>query len=153
MWKKTCESLGLDMPQAFKDATDAEIDADYNGIGPDQMPDFIASYLKKLDVPASEIAALAALARKAATDIFSEFQPAAVIHDYEFTHSDKTEAGFHAANDRLLANCKRIVNQKYPWGCYFTPWTGTWKKRAAGIATAEFLYYACEKYGLQAWRD
>lgn len=152
-WQKLARDFGLDAPPAFWLATAAEIEATCNGVGPEHLPDFAARYLTRLGVPASQLDAIMAIGRKALDGILTDFLPVVAIHDWEFQHSDLTEDGFHAANARLLANCKRIIAKLYPWTCYFSPWRGLWKKRLAALAEAKAMHYACERYGRQAWRD
>lgn len=69
-----------------------EIEAIYNGIGPEWMP---------------------ALARHLYTSIHADFAPAALIHDVEFSRGG-TREDFDRANERLLANCQKIAS--------YTPW-------------------------------
>ena len=115
MWKAICKSYGLQAPDAFWAATDEEIDKDYNGIGPEKMPDLFGNYLKRIGVPDSEINNLAMVLRKVLSDTFNLFQPGTVVHDFRFGHSDGTRTGFDLANDDDLANCKIIVNATYPF--------------------------------------
>ena len=67
---------------------------DYNGIGPSCFPEKLREYLDSL-APA--------------------FQPAALIHDFRWSHSDGSEAAFEASNLELEMNCNIIAKQKPVW--------------------------------------
>jgi len=153
-WKETCKKYGLTAPQEFWDEPEEKIDAIYNGIGPDHLPTGVADYLKELGVPEGYFDAICAFGREALNKLLTLFQPACVIHDFRFDRSDRTEAGFHAANKELLDNCKKILDATYPfWASILQPWTGNWKKRGEAWTAAELMYKACENYGMQAWLD
>lgn len=82
---------GYDFCAQFPNATLAE---DYNGIGPEWMP-------QKL--------------RDALDAMHADFCPAAFGHDVRFAHSDGSHEQFVAANEEFLDNCRIIAKAKYGW--------------------------------------
>jgi len=145
-WKELAQKYNLDASANFWARDEKTIEAEYNGIGPDNFfPATINSFLVKY-LGQSAVDKLNAMLRDALDGLLDIFQPAAVIHDDRFSDSDKTEAGFHVANEELLSNCKKIVNYLFPaWKFWL------WKKRGAALAAAEAMYEACEKCGWDAW--
>ena len=97
----------------------------YNGCGPDWLPEFIRNEL---------------------TDYLSFFEPAFLEHDYEFEMSDRTKAGFRAANKRLYRNCKKLIAKRYSW------WTEPLSKFRR-YYQARIIYRACADFGWSAWID
>ena len=65
----------------------------YNGIGPDQFPDWL---------------------RKIVTETSGIFEPAAVIHDVRY-HVGGTKKDFTKANEEFRRNCYRLVKREYGW--------------------------------------
>lgn len=133
--KEQCLKFGLDAPAAFWHADALEIGRIYNGAGPDNLP----KALSFLD---------ATYVRQELTEWLKLFELAFVIHDYEFAFSDGTEASFHAANKRMLANMKKILDAEYPFWKFWT-----WGFRSRWWLRAKAAYIACERFGLDAWRD
>ena len=72
------------------------------------------------------------------------FEPAFLQHDWDFSNSDGSEDRFHAANLRLLYNCRKLADRKYGW------WN--WKRYRARAA-AFALFEAVETFGWKAWTD
>ena len=90
---KIIEDLNLKGKEIVKDFEIAEIEAIYNGIGPDRFPEWL---------------------RIIVTDVNNLFQPAALIHDLRY-HIGGTKADFTAANDEFRENCYTLVNAAYSW--------------------------------------
>lgn len=79
----------------FDLATPEQIAGDYNGIGPEWLP-------KRL--------------RARLTDINGYFEPAALVHDWEYRSSeDRSREAFTACNERLRRNCQRLLAKGCPW--------------------------------------
>ncbi|MDD5729216.1 MAG: hypothetical protein PHV59_11700, partial [Victivallales bacterium] len=97
----------------------------YNGCGPDWMPDFIRDEL---------------------SGYLEFFEPAFLIHDYDFNYSDKTRKSFNAANRRLYDNCKKLTANNYNW--WFEPLS-----KARRYLQAKVIYRACQNFGWSAWID
>ncbi len=97
----------------------------YNGCGPDWLPSTFRDIL---------------------TDIFEFFEPAFLIHDCEFEHSDRSRDGFDTANRRLLDNCRKLVAAKLSW------WTSPVSK-ARYYWRSWLVYRACQRFGWSAWCD
>ena len=95
----------------------------YNGCGPEWMPSDLRDKL---------------------TRFLELFEPAFLGHDWDFSNSDGSEERFHAANLRLLCNCRKLADRKYGW------WN--WKRYRARAA-AFALYEAVETFGWKAWTD
>lgn len=141
-WKIKCQVYKLDAPAAFWHESPAVIDALYNGAGPDNLPASLERILKYAGiVNASDL-------RTMLTELLKLFEAAFVIHDYEYNFSDKSDTGFHIANDRMLDNMKRILNADYP---FWKVWS--WRTRARWWSKAELAWIACEQFGRQAWED
>ena len=98
-----------------------ELDATYNGCGPEYLPSF---------------------ARKALDKITAVFAPAVMVHDVDFTNADGLKAAFDAANKRLLVNCVKCALDAAPWYS---------RKRYILLAEAWAIYRACSKFGWSAW--
>ena len=100
----------------------AEIAAAYNGIGADWMPAAIRSRL---------------------TTDYADLEPAAMIHDVDYSRANGSIAEFHAANARLRANIIRTAN------AVATPWITWrwWRLRLAATACFE----AVEQFGIVAY--
>ena len=98
-----------------------ELDATYNGCGPEYLPSF---------------------ARKALDKITAVFAPAVMVHDVDFTNADGLKAAFDAANLRLLINCVKCALDAAPWNSW---------KRYTLLGEAWAIYRACSKFGWSAW--
>ena len=70
-----------------------DLEAIYNGIGPDRFPDWL---------------------RKIITLANGLFEPAALIHDVRF-YIGGTKADFTAANKEFRNNCYTLVKAAYAW--------------------------------------
>lgn len=75
--------LGFDIPEAYARATDEQIAAHANGVGPDAFPSSVRGLL---------------------TEVVPHLDLAADIHDVEFRLSDGRTASFLAANARIYHN-------------------------------------------------
>ena len=113
--------LNLQGREAVLALTLDELDAAYNGCGPEYLPSF---------------------ARKALDKITAVFAPAVMVHDVDFTNADGLKAAFDAANKRLLANCVKCALDAAPWYS---------RQRYILLAEAWAIYRACEKFGWSAW--
>jgi hypothetical protein len=118
---------GLDTPVGFKELTIAYIAENYNGAGPDWMPDDM---------------------RHIITWLLSLFEPAFLIHDMEFSASNRTEKGFNAANVRMWRNIRKIINCEYP---LYNPLC--WVNRVKWFLRGAAAYCACRRFGWSAWTD
>lgn len=98
-----------------------DLDAAFNGCGPDSLPDY---------------------ARQVLDNATAVFAPAVMVHDVDFTLSDGLKAAFDAANFRLLINCAKCALDAEPW----TSW-----KRYALLAESLSIYLACARFGWSAW--
>ena len=98
-----------------------ELDAAFNGCGPEFLPD---------------------AARQTLDRVTAVFSPAFMVHDVEFTLADGLKAAFDAANLRLLVNCAKCALDAAPW---------TSLKRYALLVESWTIYRACDKLGRIAW--
>lgn len=98
-----------------------ELDATYNGCGPEYLPSF---------------------ARKALDKITAVFAPAVMVHDVDFTNADGLKAAFDAANFRLLVNCVKCALDAAPWNSW---------KRYTLLGESWAIYRACDRFGWSAW--
>lgn len=80
---------GLAYSSAFETATEEELLACYNGMGPCWFPSIVVKVLDTL---------------------FNPFAPAFLIHDFDFTFADVTVEEFNLANRRLYMNMS-IINR------------------------------------------
>ncbi|MFA6102372.1 MAG: hypothetical protein WCV67_10920 [Victivallaceae bacterium] len=117
----------LDTPAGFHELTIQYIADNYNGAGPDWMPDNM---------------------RHVITWLLSCFEPAFLIHDMEFSASNRTAKGFIAANSRMWRNIRKIINYEYP---LFNPLC--WISRAKWYVRGCVTYEACKRFGWSAWTD
>ena len=102
----------------------AEVEREYNGIG----PEFFDPEL-----------------RAKVTRFLAVFEPAAVVHDMRNYMSDGTRDAFHYANWEFLENCRKCADDAYPW------WS--WKRYRAR-AVAKILYdFVNGSNGWRAWMD
>jgi hypothetical protein len=121
------DEYGLDVPVGFSELTIAYIAENYNGAGPDWMPE---------------------KQRGVITWLLSIFEPAFLIHDMEFAASNHTERGFAAANNRMWRNIRKIINEDYPLSNPLC-----WVDRCRWWARGRTAYIACAKFGRLAWMD
>ena len=113
--------LNLQGREAVLALTLEQLDASFNGCGPEYLPSF---------------------ARKALDRITSIFAPAIMVHDCDFAKADGLFAAFDAANKRLLVNCVICALDAAPWYS---------RKRYILLAEAWAIYRACSKFGWSAW--
>ena len=121
--RKKAWSLGLEAPDSFWYAPVEELARIYNGCGPEWMSRF---------------------ERKALTWAVDEFEPAILIHDYEFDESDGTRRSFALANSHLYRNCVKLANAAYAW---YRLWRYRWLRRAVVV------WLFCRFGGWSAWLD
>lgn len=98
-----------------------ELDAAFNGCGPEFLPD---------------------AARQTLDRVTAVFSPAFMVHDVEFTLADGLKAAFDSANLRLLVNCAKCALDAAPWNSW---------KRYALLGESWAIYRACDKFGWIAW--
>jgi len=125
--KELCKKYRLDATPAFWAATETQIKCIYNGAGPDWLPRW---------------------GRDILTAFLDIFQPAFIVHDFDFDKSNKTISGFNAANNRMLFNMLKILNKTYP---LTNPLK--WKSYCRWLLRAMIAYYAVKKGGWSAWMD
>lgn len=117
----TLELDGLDM---FGYITMATATREYNGIGPEYLPEDV---------------------RDKVTEKLSLFEPAALLHDLRNYLSDGTRTKFDYANKEFLRNCRKCANAEYPWYSL-----RRWRARAA----AKLMYdFVSSSFGWKAWMD
>lgn len=117
----------LETPVGFNDLTLDYISSNYNGAGPDWLP---------------------ASKRKILTWLLGIFEPAFLVHDMEFSASNRTRAGFIRANKRLYKNCKIIISKLYPMANPLL-----WFQRSIWLVKAWMTYRACVRFGFSAWQN
>lgn len=81
--KERCFSARLSMPELFRFASSEQLQACYNGIGPDRWSSRF---------------------RRFTTWVLTFLEAPALIHDWEFTYQPKTYGAFTLANLRLAYN-------------------------------------------------
>lgn len=146
-YQDMCKKAGLKAPESFWSAKPEEIETCYNGAGPDKIPMAARLFLEKI-LGESDIEKLEQGGRKILTKLLDLYEPAFVIHDWDFKQSNGTEAKFHEANERMWQNMRILLNKAYSiWNPF------KWKERALWWGKGKAAYYACEEYGLDAWRD
>ncbi len=84
------ELAGRIILQSF---SEKELEAVYNGIGPDRFPDWL---------------------RTIVTEANDLFEPAALIHDVRY-YIGGTREDFTKANDEFRKNCYTLVKAAYSW--------------------------------------
>ena len=111
-WKAKCRALGLEASEGFWNRTEDEIDAIYNGAGPDEFEGWPRWFLRHIFGDRFADAA----GRAMLTVFLGIFEPAFPPHDVEYEDSDHTEESWHEANDRMRRNMRRLLNLRYPVG-------------------------------------
>ena len=112
----------LAAPDAFFAATPAELHAIYNGIGPDRW---------------------SARFRATVTRILRDYEPEALIHDWEYARAPRTYRAFTAANIRFAANAARTARNRYGLSpCVFRH-----------TLRGTLLALICQLFGNQAWQQ
>ena len=102
--------------------TDTELRLLYNRLGPDSFPAWL---------------------RDAVSDLNSWLEPAALIHDVEWSESDGTREHFTASNNRLRRNGHRLARYRFAW---YDPRRYLYQNRAS-----RFSNY-CQLFGWHAWK-
>ena len=119
----TARAVGLE-GVALLDRAPAEIAAEYNGIGPEFLPDEI---------------------RDEVTRFLALFEPAALIHDLRYSAGNGRCEDFEIANMEFHGNCLKLARAKYPW------WRPL--RRCAAESAALALFKAVSSYfGWVAYR-
>ena len=98
-----------------------ELDAAFNGCGPEFLPEG---------------------ARQSLDRLLSVFAPAVMVHDVDFTLADGLKAAFDAANLRLLVNCVQCALDAATWNSW---------KRYTLLGESWAIYRACDNFGWSAW--
>ncbi len=124
---KRFAKLHLKYDDAMRLATDAEIEANYNGCGAEWMPSKLRD---KLD------------------DITEIYKLCIIIHDWDFSHSDGTKASFEIANKRFKNNMKKVRDYYFPWSK-----PSLYKTCFKYFLMARTLYRAVDLGGWKAWID
>ena len=88
------ESAGLEYPQDFSRATNADLQRICNGIGADWMTEN---------------------SRRKLTAMMSYAEAAAMIHDYEYHFSNASEKWRAKVDERVLMNALREIRYKFKW--------------------------------------
>ena len=119
--------LDLEQSSGFEWAILEDIAKVYNGAGAEWMPDWQRDVL---------------------TDLLDPFEPAFLIHDWDYSYSDGTKKSFKLANRRMYRNMKKIVNAIYNPRTlvYFLPYL-YWRFKAFAA------YRACVRFGWDAWLE
>ncbi len=91
---KRFDELGLKYDPAMRNATDAEIEACYNGCGAEWM---------------------SACSRKFLDQFMQLYRDCVAVHDWDFEHSDGTKKSFKLANNRFKNNMKKVRDYYFPW--------------------------------------
>jgi len=113
----------LSAPEEFWTATDEYLADNYNGAGPDWLPQW---------------------GRAVLTFFLWLFAAAFLIHDFQFTKSDKSEKGFAEANSEMLYNMLKLNDAKFgSW--WLKPLHTCWRDKAYAA------YAACKVGGWSAW--
>ena len=117
----------LDISESMKNATNADINRNYNGCGADWMPYWSRTVLD---------------------EVVKLFRGAVGGHDWDFSESDGTKKNFNLANQRFLKNMNKIINYHYSWWNPFD-----YPERIKWWLKARALYRAVDFFGWKAWRD
>ncbi len=124
---KNFDKLHLKYDPAMELATDAEIEANYNGCGAQWMPSKLRD---KLD------------------DVTEIYKLCIIIHDWDFSHSNGTKKNFNIANNRFKKNMKITRDHLFPWS---KPWLYT--ECFKYFLLARTLYRAVDLGGWKAWSE
>ena len=88
------KSAGLEYPQDFSRATNADLQRICNGIGADWMTDG---------------------SRRKLTAMMSYAEASAIIHDWEYAHSNASEYWRAKVDERFLVNALREIRSRFKW--------------------------------------
>ena len=108
--KQQAIEFGFSLPDNFTEAETVELLCAYNGIGAEWMPKWT---------------------RKILTKVLKHLEPVALVHDLEFSGTDKSYLAFTKANLRAVYNA------------------GKSGYLLSGILFAMF----CQLFGMSAWKD
>lgn len=117
-----CVAADLEGREILDGYTDTELRLLYNRLGPDSFPAWL---------------------RGALSDLNRWLEPAALIHDVEWSNSDGTREHFTASNLRLRRNGHRLARHLYR---VWDPRRYLYQNRAS-----RFSNY-CQLFGFSAWR-
>lgn len=109
-WKHVCQAAHLAAPVAFWKDSELNIERIYNGAGPDTFdgwPRWFLRHVIGMEDPDEG-------GRKLLTAFLEIYEPAFVIHDWEYNYSDHTEESWHEANERMLRNMGVLLDAAYP---------------------------------------
>lgn len=121
------QALGLSRSAIYDALTDAQLDAIWNGYGPDRWPASIRALM---------------------TWLYRNFQASASIHDVRYEFSDGTKSGWHLADDEMAENLRLQLDALYPLS---RPWLRPLRWWAQKKITAANIALAAG--GFQAYRD
>ena len=99
----------------------------WNGYGPDKWPNCIRSIM---------------------TFIYRNYEESALIHDFDYTFSDKSIQGWILADNRFAYNFKKQIDNRYP---FKNPLL--WPLRVIALAKRKTAIEALELGGFSAWKD
>ena len=126
---KQIKDYDLDVPDNFDSLDINFIQQHFNGVGSDLTPEWQITILDFT---------------------FDLFLPAVLLHDIDFTFSNKSIKGFQRANLRLYNNCFKIINTEYPFSLFNM---SDMAERAEWVLKAEAVYKAVSEFGLDAWKN
>lgn len=117
-----CEAARLEGREVLSHYTDTELRLLYNRLGPDSFPAWL---------------------RDLVSDLNTWLEPAALIHDVEWSRSDGSRESFTASNRRLRENGHRLARHLFAW---YDPRHYLYQNRAS-----RFSNY-CQLFGWHAWK-
>lgn len=119
MLRRRAEELKLFGAEHMKHYSDYSLYVIYNGAGPERWPEF---------------------ARVLLTEILDLFEPAFLLHDLRFNHSDGCRHSWKNANRECMANMERIVCASFPLLTWKFPYNlfqrRRWMAKALAVAAA-----------------
>lgn len=116
--RKQAQALGLKRPPIFDALTVDQLEAIWNGYGPDRWGE---------------------RERGCMTWLYRNFQASACVHDVCYEFSDGTKSGWHAADDMMAENLQTQLDALYPsakWWLRPLRWWAQKKITAANVALA-----------------
>ena len=121
--KELAEQYKLENCEIIRRYTMAQLCKYYNGIGPDAFPEWLRDKVSEWN---------------------PSLEPAALIHDLEWTESDGSEEMFQASNERLERNGIRLAKGMFPWYHY---------RRYLVMYQAKRFAQLCGLFGFDGWRE
>lgn len=117
----------LDAPPRFFGLALSQVQAAYNGIGPDRFPDLLTEFTSRV--------------------LFAIWAPDAMIHDCDYVYfNDGSSDAWHEANRRFRANGLRSIRANIPAWRFLERWYH--------YRVNDALFAAVESsQGWTAWRD